>query len=61
MAGENKDTRVVIMMSQREVAAVDQWRFENHIGSRGEAIRQLIRKGFMADYQDTKRAKLDDQ
>lgn len=51
MSGEHKDQRVTIMMSPAELQAVDEWRFTNRIGSRGEAIRQLIRKGFMSDME----------
>jgi hypothetical protein len=37
-----KDQRIPIMMTAEEVKAVDDWRFERRISSRGEAIRQLI-------------------
>ncbi|RSC31510.1 hypothetical protein EGT36_23110 [Agrobacterium sp. FDAARGOS_525] len=42
---ELKDQRVPIMMSEDELKAVDDWRFENRIGSRGEAIRRLCQVG----------------
>ncbi|MBY3332507.1 hypothetical protein HFN98_18020 [Rhizobium laguerreae] len=38
---ELKDQRVPIMMSEDELKAIDDWRFENRLGSRGEAIRRL--------------------
>ena len=32
----------------KELSRIDDWRFENHITSRAEAIRQLIRLGLDA-------------
>ena len=40
-----KDQRIPVMMSAAEVEAIDDWRFKNRVGSRGEAIRQLVGKG----------------
>ena len=54
MEEEQLDQRVVVMMGRRELAAIDDWRFRNHIASRGEAIRQLIRAGFMAQLRTSK-------
>lgn len=42
METEKKDQRVTIMMSESELEAVDRWAHENHIKSRGEAVRQLL-------------------
>lgn len=42
MEQEKKDQRVTIMMSEKELAAVDTWAHENHIKSRGEAVRLLL-------------------
>jgi hypothetical protein len=39
--GYLKDQRVTIMISRRDLDAIDQWRFANRIGSRGQAIRDL--------------------
>jgi len=39
---EPKDQRVITMMTRSELKAVDDWRFARRIGSRGEAIRQLV-------------------
>lgn len=38
---EPKDNRVPIMMSNAELEAIDDWRFENRIATRSEAIRRL--------------------
>lgn len=45
---EKKDQRVPVMMTAAELAAVDDWRFQNRVSSRGEAIRQLIAAGLIA-------------
>ncbi|MDG4675828.1 hypothetical protein P9A16_32520 [Shinella sp. 838] len=37
--------RVPMHMTKSEVAAVDDWRFARRIGSRSEAIRQLVSLG----------------
>ena len=42
---ELKDQRVPIMMSEDELKAIDDWRFGNRMGSRGEAIRRLCHIG----------------
>ena len=47
-----KDNRVQVMMSDEELALLDEWRFAQKIGSRGEAIRRLIANGVMAKLAD---------
>lgn len=42
MEQEKKDQRVTIMMSEKELAAVDTWAHDNRIKSRGEAVRLLL-------------------
>jgi Ribbon-helix-helix protein, copG family len=37
--------RVVVLLSDEMLKALDEWRWENRISSRGEAIRQLVEKG----------------
>jgi hypothetical protein len=39
---EKRTERITIMMSPAEVAAIDDWLFEQRIRSRGEAVRRLI-------------------
>lgn len=41
---EKKDVRVPIVMSQAELDALDEWRAANKIWSRGEAIREAVRR-----------------
>lgn len=42
---EKKDVRVPIVMSQGELDALDEWRAQHKIWSRGEAIRRLVAQG----------------
>jgi hypothetical protein len=44
-----KEQRIPVMMTAEEVKAVDDWRFANRIGSRSEAIRQLVTLGLKGD------------
>jgi hypothetical protein len=48
MPNDLKTERVPVLMSADELRAVDDWRFEHRIGSRGEAIRSLVRHGITA-------------
>lgn len=42
------DQRLHILLATDELEAVDDWRFARRIGSRSEAIRQLIAHGLQA-------------
>lgn len=42
MADETKDQRIITLMTNSEVKAIDDWMFANRIKSRGEAMRRLI-------------------
>ena len=49
MAIEPKDQRVPVMMSESDLAVLDQWRREQKdLPSRGEAVRRLIELGLKA-------------
>ena len=37
--------RVVVLLSDEMLKALDEWRWKNRASSRGEAIRQLVEKG----------------
>lgn len=41
---ENKDYRMPFMMEPSLVERIDTYRFMNRIGSRAEAVRQLLRE-----------------
>lgn len=45
MNDEPKDVRLPVMVTRSEAAAIDDWRFENRIPTRAEAIRTLIQRG----------------
>jgi hypothetical protein len=40
-----KEERVQFLTTAEQLQALEDWRFENRIGSQGEAIRQLIDLG----------------
>jgi hypothetical protein len=40
-----KEERVQFLTTAEQLQALEDWRFENRIGSQGEAIRQLIELG----------------
>jgi hypothetical protein len=44
MAGLSRETRLQIMLDQDELAAIDDWRFQQRMPSRAAAIRELLRK-----------------
>jgi hypothetical protein len=37
--------RIVILLSDEMLKALDEWRWSNRIASRGEAVRQLVERG----------------
>ena len=41
--------RMQIMLTQAEVAALDDWRFAKRMPSRASAIRELLKRGLAAD------------
>jgi hypothetical protein len=42
MSGLSRETRLQIMLNEEELAAIDDWRFEQRMPSRAAAIRQLL-------------------
>jgi hypothetical protein len=52
--GRDRDERLQIMLSDEELAALDDWRFAMRMPSRAAAIRELLRRG-LADI-DVKKA-----
>lgn len=48
MADEPRDVRLPLMVSRTEAAAIDEYRFEQRIPTRAEAIRRLIELGLEA-------------
>lgn len=45
MAGLSRETRLQIMLTDAELAAIDDWRFKHRMPSRAAAIRQLLQVG----------------
>jgi hypothetical protein len=41
--------RLQIMLTEDELAAVDEWRFTRRMPSRASAIRELLKRGLIAD------------
>ena len=48
MSGLSRETRLQIMLDGAELAAIDDYRFQNRIPSRAAAVRQLLRLGMQA-------------
>ena len=49
MSKEPRDRRIPIMMSSEELEAIDNWRFQNRIATRADAIRRLCLIGLSYD------------
>jgi hypothetical protein len=50
-SGEGREERLQIMLSPEELAAVDDFRFQNRMPSRAAAVRELFRLGLSAATQ----------
>ena len=49
MISRDRDERLQIMLTRHELKAVDDWRFQKRMPSRAAAIRELLRRGLLAD------------
>jgi len=49
MAGINRGERLQIMLTQKELEALDTWRFAARMPSRASAIRELLSRGLVAE------------
>ena len=49
MATINREERLQVMLTEEELAAVDDWRFLRRMPSRAAAIRELLKRGLKAD------------
>jgi len=49
MTTETRGERLQIMLTQDEVAALDNWRFARRMPSRASAIRELLKRGLAAE------------
>lgn len=41
--------RLQIMLTENELAAIDDWRFDRRMPSRASAIRELLKRGLIAE------------
>ena len=49
MPGLARGERLQIMLSDAELAAVDDWRFNKRMPSRASAVRELLKRGLAAE------------
>ena len=49
MSDLERPERLQIMLSPDELEALENWRFEKRMPSRASAVRELLRRGLMAD------------
>jgi hypothetical protein len=45
----NRGERLQIMLSQTELRIIDTWRFKKRMPSRASAIRELLKRGLVAE------------
>ncbi len=53
MATLQRGERLQIMLTEPELAALDDWRFAKRMPSRAAAIRELLKRGLAAEGFDT--------
>ena len=49
MAGLARGERLQIMLTDEELAALDDWRFAKRMPSRAAAVRELLKRGLAAE------------
>ncbi len=49
MSNTERDIRLQVMLQPQEMEAIEHWRFAKHMPSRAAAIRELIRRGLLAE------------
>ena len=49
MSDLKRAERLQIMLTQEELAALDDWRFNRRMPSRAAAVRELLRRGLAAE------------
>ncbi|TGQ12480.1 MULTISPECIES: hypothetical protein [unclassified Mesorhizobium] len=49
MAELERPQRLQIMLTDEELAALENWRFEKRMPSRSAAVRELLRRGLLSD------------
>lgn len=49
VTGLTREERLQIMLTDRELQALDDWRFARRMPSRAAAVRELLKRGLAAD------------
>lgn len=49
MAGADRGERLQVMLTEKELEALDTWRFSARMPSRAAAIRELLKRGLAAE------------
>jgi hypothetical protein len=49
MSDLTRGERLQIMLTEEELRAVDDWRFQRRMPSRASAVRELLKRGLAAD------------
>ena len=49
MSELSREQRLQIMLTEEELAAIDDWRFERRMPTRAAAVRELLRRGLAAE------------
>lgn len=49
MSNPTRNERLQIMMTEDELRALDDWRFERRMPTRAAAVRELLKRGLAAD------------
>lgn len=49
MVTRQRAVRLQIMLDENEVEAIENWRFKKRMPSRASAVREIIRRGLVAD------------
>jgi hypothetical protein len=52
MSDQGRGERLQVMLTEEELAALDDWRFNQRMPSRAAAIRELLRRGLAAEGYD---------
>ncbi len=47
--GGKRTEKIQLMLNEKEIKAIDDWRFEHRLPSRAAAIRELISRGLHTD------------
>ncbi|MFC3207401.1 hypothetical protein [Aquamicrobium soli] len=48
--GDSETERLHLKITADEISAIDEWRYENRVPSRSEAVRRLVQMGLQADH-----------